>query len=246
VIAGRTYRRVRTSSGRTSSTWFLKKVLATMIVIGGISSLTIGGTFALFNSEESNTQSSIASGTLTLSDTVTTGTMATACFSYGPGSTANVNNTCEAAFAMTSQNYPGVTAKAKITILNNGTLDGTDLTLYVPSGCTTVATTGAPSPGGGDMCASTGALFYVQETDSGGTPTKCWYPSAAGTTCTITSTLSTFKTNYHSTIASLDLGSGPAHGASRYFEIGMQIPATATNTLQGEAAQFGLTWHITD
>jgi predicted ribosomally synthesized peptide with SipW-like signal peptide len=244
VIAGRTYRRVRTSSGRTSSTWFLKKVLATMIVIGGISSLTVGGTFALFNSEESNAGSSIASGTLTLSDTVTSGS-ATACFSYGAGSSANVNNTCEAAFAMTSENYPGVTGIAKITILNNGSVDGTDLTLYVPSGCSTVATTGAPTPGGGDMCASTGALFYVQETDSGGTATKCWYPSAAGITCTATSTLSTFKTNYHSTIASLDLGPGPAHGTARYFEIGMQIPSNATNSLQGEAAQFGLTWHIT-
>jgi predicted ribosomally synthesized peptide with SipW-like signal peptide len=245
VIGGRTYRRVRGCSGRTSSTWLLKKVLATMIVVGGISSLTVGGTFALFNSQESNAQSSIASGTLTLSDTVTSGS-ATACFSYGAGSSANVNNTCEGVFAMSAQNYPGVTAKAEVTILNNGSLDGTDLSLYMPGGCATVATTGAPSPGGGDMCASTGALFYVQETDMAGTPTKCWYPSAAGTTCTVTSTLSTFKTNFTSTIAALDLGTGPAHGASRYFEIGMQIPSTATNTLQGEAAQFGLTWHITD
>lgn len=215
-----------------------------MIVIGGISSLTVGGTFALFNSEESNPGSSIASGTLTLSDTVTTGS-ASACFSYGAGSSANVNNTCEGVFAMSSDNYPGVTGIAKITLLNNGSVDATGLSLYMPGGCTTVANTNAPSAGGGDMCAS--ALFYVQETDSNGVATKCWYPAAAGVTCTATSLLSTFRTNYTSTIASLNLGAGPAHGAAaaRYFEIGMQIPSTATNTLQGEAARFGLTWHIT-
>jgi predicted ribosomally synthesized peptide with SipW-like signal peptide len=243
VITGRTYRRVRGCSGRTSSTWLLKKVLATMIVVGGISSLTVGGTFALFNSEESNGKQSFASGTLTLSDTVTSGS-ATACFSYGAGSSANVNNTCEGVFAMSSDNYPGVTAKAKVTLLNNGSLDGTGLSLYMPGGCTTVVNTNAPSAGGGDMCAS--AFFYVQETDQSGVATKCWYPAAAGVTCTTASLLSTFKTNYTSTIASLALGAGPAHGAARYFEIGMQIPSTATNTLQGEAAQFGLTWHITN
>ena len=61
-----------------SSTWLVKKILASLLVVGALSSLTVGGTFALLNSQESNATSSIASGTLTFSNLVNTGT---ACFS---------------------------------------------------------------------------------------------------------------------------------------------------------------------
>jgi hypothetical protein len=239
-MVGRTYRVVRGCSGKTSSTWRAKKILATMLLVGALSWLTVGGTFAVLNAQESNAQSSVASGTLTLSDTVETGS---ACFSYGPGSSANVNNTCQAVFTAASLAYPGTPLTSKITITNSGSVDASDLSVYMPS-CTNIATPGAPAPGGGNPCASGGAQLYIQETDASWTPTTCWFSGSSP--CGFSaSTLNTFSAGASSAATALDLGRGPARGQSRYFVIGMQLPSNASNTLQGQAAQFGLTWHIT-
>jgi predicted ribosomally synthesized peptide with SipW-like signal peptide len=242
VIAGLTLRRVRGCSGRTSSTWMIKKVLASKIVLGALSSVTVGGTFALLNSQESNAKSSIASGTLTFSNVVNTGA---ACFSYGgAASPGNVNNACTAIFTSASLNYPGTPITQKITLTNNGSLDAADLTVYMPS-CTNATTPGAPAPGGGNPCASAGAELYIQETTAAWVATTCRFPAAVGACAFNASSLSVFNANYNAVTSSLDLGSGPAHGAARYFIIGMRLPTSASNTLQGQAAQFGLTWLIT-
>lgn len=242
MIAGRTYRHVRDCSGRTSSTWRLKKILASLILLGSLSSLTVGGTFALLSAQESNAKSSIASGTLTFSNTVNAGS---ACFSYGgPASPANANASCQALFTSGTQNYPGSPLTAQVTIANNGSLDASDLSVYMPS-CTNIVTPGALAPGGANPCAAGGAQFYIQETNSSFVPTTCRYQTV-GTTCAFTTdSLSIFAANASSTATALDLGAGPAHGQTRYFIVGMQLPANASNTLQGQAAQFGLTWHIT-
>jgi hypothetical protein len=241
VIGGRSYQRVRGCSGRTSATWRAKKILATMLLVGALSTVTVGGTFAVLNSQESNAHSSVSSGTLTFSNTVNTGS---ACFSYGAGSTANVNNTCQAVITAASLAYPGTALTNKITITNNGSIDASDLAVYMPN-CTNIATPGAPAPGGGNPCASGGADFYIQETDASGTATKCWFLGANPCAFAAGSTLSAFSTGAPSASTALDLGAGPAHGQSRYFVIGMRLPSTADNTYQGQAAQFGLTWHIT-
>jgi predicted ribosomally synthesized peptide with SipW-like signal peptide len=242
VTGGRTYRRIRGCSGRTSSTWLLKKVLATLILVGGLSSITAGGTFALLNSQESNAKSSIASGTLTLSNVVNTGT---ACFTYVAPATGNVNNNCQALFTSATLNYPATPVTAKVTLTNNGSLDASDLSVFMPS-CTNGTSPGATAPGGGNPCAAAGAQFYIQETDSSWVATTCRFPSAAGACSFAANSLFVFAANYKTAAGSLDLGVGPAHGAARYFIVGMQLPATASNTLQGQAAQFGLTWHITN
>ncbi|MGH3632095.1 MAG: hypothetical protein ACRDRL_32225, partial [Sciscionella sp.] len=174
-------------------------------------------------------------------NTVATGS---ACFSYGPGSTANVNNTCEAVFTAAALAYPGTALTTKITITNNGSVDASDLSVYMPS-CTNIATPGAPAPGGANPCGSGGAQFYIQETDASWTPTACRFLGSNPCGFTIPSTLNTFATGASSASTALDLGVGPARGQSRYFIIGMQLPPTADNTYQGQAAQFGLTWHIT-
>jgi hypothetical protein len=243
VIAVRAYRRVRGSSGSTSSTWLLKKVLASLVLIGALSSLTAGGTFALLNSQESNATSSIASGTLTFTDVVNV--TGTTCFSYGgPVSPGNVNTACQALFTSATQNYPGTPITAKVTIANNGSLDPKGLSVYMPS-CSNGTTPGAPAPGGGNPCASGGAQLYIQETNASWVATTCWFPAAAGSCVFNANALFVFASNYGTTPGALDLGVGPAHGQARYFIVGMQLPSNASNTLQGQAAQFGLTWHIT-
>lgn len=243
VTGGRTFHRVRGCSGRASSTWLLKKVLATLLLIGGLSSVTVGGTFALLTSRESNAKSSIASGTLTLSNVVNTGS---ACFSYGgPASPANVNAACQALFTSATQNYPGTPLTAKVTITNNGSLDASDLSVYMPS-CTNGVTPGAPAPGGGNPCGAGGAQFYLQETDASWAPTTCRFPNAVGACAFTTNSLFIVAANFSTIGSPLDLGAGPAHGQARYFIVGMQLPSNASNTLQGQAAQFGLTWHLTN
>ena len=215
----------------------LKKVLASMIVLGSMSFLTITGTFALMSSDVNN-GSSIVSGTLTFSNTVGTGV---ACYSFnGP---LNANPSCDALLAPSTLMYPGTLASAKVTIANNGSLDPSSLSVYMGS-CTQTASPGAPAytSGGANPCGLNGLQFYVQETNASGTPTTCWFPSGT-TTCNLTNnTLFAFANTYKSAGNLLSLGAGPVNGASRYFVIGVELPATASNSLQGQEAQFSLTW----
>ena len=238
----RLFRHVHRTAGPASSTWRLKQMLAALIAFGALSSVTATGTFALLTSEETNHGGSVSSGTLTFDNVVNTGT---ACFSYGgPSSPGNVNTSCAALITSATLNYPGVAiTPVKVTITNDGSIDAGDLSVYMPS-CTATATPGAPTPGGADPCSTNGAQFYIQETTSTGTPTTCWFPSAVGACSFVASSLRAFAVNVNTTTSALDLGKGPAHATARYFLIGMQLPSTASNALQGEAAVFGLTWHM--
>jgi hypothetical protein len=210
------------------------------MVIGALTSVTVSGTFALLTSQESNARATVASGTLTFSDTVSSGT----CFSYiGGSSVNNVNSNCQAVITSSTLNYPGTPAVVPVTIANNGSLDAAGLSVYMPN-CSPQATPGAPSPGVANPCAVNGAQFYLQETTSTGTPTTCWFP-AGPTTCTFTAnSLQQFSANVNTTSSALSLGGGPAHNATRYFKIGLLLPAGASNSLQGEAAVFALAWHL--
>jgi hypothetical protein len=239
MMNGRSTRFV--SAGRRSGTWRLKRMLLSLIVVGALSFLTMGGTYAVLSSTTSNAGSTVATGTLTFNDQVNSGTV---CASYGTGNTGNSNSACSALITSSTIENPGVPVTASVTITNNGSLDAGDLSLYMPS-CTQGTTSGATTVGGGNPCSVSGAQFYVQETDSSGTPTTCWFPSGAGACAFVGSSLYVFDANYNSTASSLDLGSGPAHGQTRYFVIGMQLSATAGNALQGESATFPLTWHMT-
>lgn len=220
----------------------VKQLLATMLVVGGLGSVTVGSVDAVLRSEEQNAQASIATGTLNLSNTVGAGT---ACTSYGAGSVANVNSTCDpvVTYVPAAENYPGVPVRVSIAIKNVGSLAASDLSVYMPT-CSAAATPDAPAPGGANPCAAGGAQFYVQETDSLGAATKCWFPGG-GVTCSFSAdTLSSFAT-HSSAATAVDLGSGPAALQTRYFVIGLQLPITAANTLQGEAAAFLLAWQMT-
>lgn len=242
-MIGRTYRAIRGSAGRNSATWRMKKVLASMMAIGGMSFVTVTGTFALLNADEINRRDTVASGTLTFNNVANSGTT---CFSYtGAGSSGNVNNACQPIFSSASQNYPGVPAVGTVQITNDGSLDASDLSVYMPS-CAMAATPGAPTPGGANPCAAGGAEFYIQETDSLGAATFCWYPANAPGACSfVADSLNIFASNGNTTATALDLGPGPGHGQIRYFKIGMQLPSNASNALQGEEALFDLTWHLT-
>jgi hypothetical protein len=143
--------------------------------------------------------------------------------------------------------YPGTLASAKVTIANDGSLDPSALTVYMGN-CTQAGSPGAPaytSPGAGaNPCGLNGLQFYVQETNSSWTPTTCWFPSGTTTCALAASTLYSFANTYKSAGNLLNLGPGPAHGQSRYFIVGVELPSTASNSLQGQQAQFSLTWGL--
>jgi hypothetical protein len=221
----------------------LKGILVAMMVIGAIASFGVPGVWAVFSAETRNVQGTAATGTLTFDLQVGTGARCNT-----KNGTTNVITGCSAELPWDSaaETYPGVARTAQVTITNDGSLPASDLSLYIPSLCTTGATPDAPASvvGSGDPC--TLDQFYVQETNSSFAATKCWYPNA-GTTCSFSSTLtlSTFYNTFKTANNALSLGSGPAALQHRYFVIGVLVPSTATNTVQGKVATFDLTWHMT-
>ncbi|HEY8647241.1 MAG TPA: hypothetical protein VIL77_15330 [Gaiellaceae bacterium] len=232
---------IRLNSGKRPAMWHLKKMLASLSVVGAVSCFTITGTYAVLSSETRNAGGRISSGTLTFSNKVNVNT---ACYSYGAGSTGNVNSSCDSLFQNTTLMYPGTAVTQKVTLKNDGSLDGQALSVYMPT-CTAVTSPGAP-PGGGDPCASGGAQIYIEERDSAfsaGSAT-CVYPVAVGACILSANTMSYLAGVRNTASSAYPLGNGPVAGASRYFIVGMQLPSGASNALQGEEALFSLTWHL--
>jgi len=78
--------------------------------------------------------------------------------------------------------------------------------------------------------------------------TAVWHPSGAivyASSCGFdpVSDLGYFAGNYNALLQAIDLGSGPAAAATRYFETQYEFPSYASNALQGTEALFTLRWH---
>jgi hypothetical protein len=132
---------VRGSAGRRSSTRRLKKILLSLIVVGCLTFVTVGATYATLSSTTANPKSTVGTGTLTFNDQVNSGTV---CASYGAGTTGNVNAACSALITSSTLAYPGVLSTANVTIANNGSIDSNDLSVFMPS-CTAGLTPSAPT-----------------------------------------------------------------------------------------------------
>ena len=140
-----------------------------------------GGSFSTFSADTTNASSNIASGTLTMSNTVNSGS---ACFSYNG---ANNVNSCDALFSLAGTApttgvsnlapafYGGV---AKVVVQNTGTIDASKLQLYAPSTTDCVdAKVSSYTWNTGSLCG--GAIMYVQET--GTSHHYCWFGVGATT-----------------------------------------------------------------
>jgi predicted ribosomally synthesized peptide with SipW-like signal peptide len=246
------------------STRRLKLTLAALIAVGGVSCITVSGTYAVFTSQETHVSNKITSGTLILSETwyAVGSTTGTTCTSNGTGSSGNLNATCTALMSSSTLQYPGFTQTEEVKISDTGTLDGLTLSLYMPSCSSTTSPSSTGHQGGGLACqtitegsSADGLQLMVQETQSDWkTPIACWFPVSASGYCSAASGYSTsapnsfgnFAQHLTSTSHVLSLGSGPTAGASRYFLVTVALPTYASNTLQGEEASFGLTWHLAD
>lgn len=211
-----------------------KKVLLSFLVVGGLSMFSLAGTFATLTTESSNRTATIQSGSLTLSNLVGSGS---ACLSYT--STTN-SKSCDALFTSATLVYPGQSQTVHVTVQNTGSVAGSNLSLYMPT-CTSQTSPGAPSPGGGNPCASGGDALTISETDSSFANPTCVFPTSGGTCPVLAGTLS-FMAGKNDTSHLFSLNEGLAAGQTRYYTVTLQLPTDAANSLQGEAAQFDLTW----
>lgn len=225
----------------------LKLALLATMAIGAVGGIAVPGVWANFTADAGNLQATSMSGTLTMNMTVDRGGgPGSACISYQ--GTSNANSSCDAiaVYSTSAELYPGEPTVTKFALANTGSLNASDLRVYMPGGCTFVATPDAPAPGGGSPCASTGLQLSIQEnSDAAGTPLKCWYPApATAGACSSWSTVSSFAIRTTAALG-LSFGAGPNAQQTRYFQVGVQLPTNAANTLQGEAAKFALAWHLT-
>jgi hypothetical protein len=220
----------------------LKKILLSMMTIGSLSLFSIHFAFGALNTESTNATNSISVGTLTLSDKVG----ATTCLSFGgAASPANHNGTCSAMFSNTTLMYPGSTATANVTVANTGSLDAT-LSLFMGS-CTVATSPSAPAAavGGANPCTASDVSFYVEESNSTFTSHACVWPVASASACGYTASTMYYMSQVANTETSaVSLGALNHGGTPRYFIIGISLPTTASNTLQGEEADFPLSWRL--
>jgi hypothetical protein len=118
------------ASGATPRKKFsTSKAILVLMMCAGIAAYFGGaGTFAGFTAETSNPGSNIAAGTLTMNNTVNSGT---ACLSLNGASSNNVNANCSV--ALSYDNFePTNVAAAKITIQNTGSLNASKFYMGSP------------------------------------------------------------------------------------------------------------------
>jgi predicted ribosomally synthesized peptide with SipW-like signal peptide len=221
-----------------------KKVLLSIGVVAAIGVLAGGGTFATFTAQTTNPNNTFANGTLVLSNKV--GSNA-ACLSTGGGNTdTNSNGSCDTVFNLAVK-APGDSSTANLTLKNMGSLAASALKVFSGS-CTDADAAGENYHGTGSPCGAV-QLYIQQYSDAFTTPSACLYGGASGSTCDFsdaTKTLSAFVTAYPNLAGGLGAGALAASGGAdtTWVTIGVKLPSTAGNNLQGRSASLALNWHI--
>jgi hypothetical protein len=224
---------------------FHKKVLLSLGVVAGIGALAGAGTFATFTAQTTNPTNTFANGTLVLSNTVGGGS---ACLSTAGGTTdSNANAGCDTLFSLAVK-APGDSSTADLTLENVGSLAASALKVF-SANCTDADAAGEAYHGTGSPC-GTVQLYIQQYSDAFTTPSACLYGGATGATCNFSDTsktLSAFVGAHPNLAGGLSAGALEESGGAdtTWVRIGVQLPSTADNTLQGRAASLAFNWHIT-
>jgi hypothetical protein len=224
---------------------FPKKVLLSLGVVAGIGALAGAGTFATFTAQTTNPTNTFANGTLVLSNTVDGGS---ACLSTAGGTTdSNVNAACDTLFSLAVK-APGDSSTADLTLENVGSLAASALKVFSAS-CTDGDAAGEAYHGTGSPC-GTVQLYIQQYSDAFTTPSACLYGGANGASCDFSDTgktLSAFVAAHPDLAGGLSAGTLEESGGAdtTWVRIGVQLPSTADNTLQGRSASLAFNWHIT-
>jgi hypothetical protein len=217
-----------------------KLVLSVAVVIAGLSALGTGS-YASYTAQTKNPNNVFATGALVLTNTKQGGS---ACLSTAGGTTdTNANSACDTLLNLTVKK-PGDSSTVNLTVQNSGSLSATVFKVF-SSVCTDANAVSETYHGTGSLCSK--VQLYVQQTDAAFTAkTACIYGGAAVTnTCDFTDTaktLTAFATAYTSSATGLSIGSGLTTGTSVYFTIGVALPSTADNTVQGRSASIDFNW----
>ena len=209
-------------------------VLTIAIAIAGLAALG-SSSFASYSAQTTNPNNRFATGALVLTNTKQGGS---ACLSTAGGATdTNVNSSCDQLLNL-SVKKPGDSATVNLTVQNSGSLPATVFKVF-SSACADSNAAAETYHGTGSLCSK--VQLYIQQTDSTfTTKTACLYGGAAVTnTCDFTDTtktLSAFSSTYTSSATGLSIGSGLAANTPNYFSIGVMLPTSADNTMQGRAA----------
>ena len=219
-----------------------KWALTIAVAIAGLAALG-SSSFASYSAQTTNPNNKFATGALVLTNTKQGGS---ACLSTAGGTTdTNVNNSCDQLLNL-SVKKPGDSATVNLTVQNSGSLPATMFKVF-SSACADSNAAAETYHGTGSLCSK--VQLYIQQTDSAFTAkTACIYGGAAVTnTCDFSDTaktLTAFSTTYTNSTTGLSIGSGLAANTPNYFTIGMMLPSSADNTMQGRAASIDLSWFI--
>ncbi len=194
----------------------LRMILTLMILLASVSLLT--GTAASLNATTVNPGSSFATGTLVLSNQVE---------NRNPCLSTGATVACDALFP--GLHAPGVTATARVTIKNAGTVPVASLGIW---------STGCVSGSGASLCPSTWLTVHDDAHD------RCYYPVQAAGACgsAVHGSYADFASRY--TPASPINLSTDQLGGGIVYTLTATIDPAAGNDLQGRAADLTIYWGI--
>lgn len=213
----------------------VKKILVGMLVVGAFGAAVSGSTFATFSAQTTNS-AQFQTGTLLLGNKVGSGSE---CFSTAVGVAINGNSaTCDNLFNLSGVK-PGDSGSVAVVVKNEGTINGSALTVYASGSCVEAGANVADSNGNlfngsaTDLCAQ--AQLSV---DQDGT---CIY-GPAGCANDAAHTFSGFATTYTS-------GSPYAAGAlntfaSHTYTFHWAIPNALGNAYQARQASFSVVYRL--
>ena len=223
-----------------------RRLLLTLMVIGGVGSTISAGTFASFNASTTNQTSTVSTGSLVLGHKVNA---ATACLSTAGGTSTDSNdNTAGAGCTATINNTLvklGDTSQSDLTIFNAGSLAG-QLAYRASTACTTSRNSNL-FMGAGDMCSAASMVIQEYTTAARTTPTStCVFPYSSSAACPALGTAGTapFQLPSVTPQALGPIGAADSGTHERWFVVRMQLPSTASDALQGVRATFALTWSL--
>jgi hypothetical protein len=231
---------------------FVRKLLYSLLIIGGLTSTVSAGTYASLSATTANS-ATFQTGSLVLDRKVG----ATSCFSVGGDTNTDVNANASCGVVINQDRVViGESFTADLTLTNAGTLPGT-LTFGAVTACTSSANPGVNwTLGTGDMCQNTAFVLQEWTAGFGSALATCAYPASNLAPCAFTSPATLTANASPSAPATvlatpgLPLASSPqalgslAAGQSRYFRMVFQLPGGADNQLQGRRAQFQLSWQL--
>lgn len=220
-----------------------KKLLTTVLVVGGLSAVIGAGTFASFSAQTTNKDNTFETGTLILSNKVGT---AAACFSNGGIGASTDNNAadCSAVYDVPLQK-PGDSVETDLKIKNEGTLDGGALTVDATA-CVNSNTATEVYHGTGNPCGQ--IRTYVQQWDDADhtNAVACLYGLDADSddVCDAAYPSPSHTLDGLAGAGAITADSAFENGDEVFVTVGVELPLASNNSYQGRTAVQSLVWDV--